>query len=45
MELREANVSRLEFDDVDLSALDEETREKFSMFSVPVAIATDYLMS
>jgi hypothetical protein len=38
----EANVSRLEFDDVDLSALDEETREKFSMFSVPVAIATDY---
>lgn len=38
----EANVSRLEFDDFDLSALDEETREKFSTFSVPVAIATDY---
>ncbi len=38
----EANVSRLEFDDFDLSALNEETREKFSMFSVPAAIATDY---
>jgi hypothetical protein len=38
----EANVSRLEFDDLDLSALDEDTREKFSMFSVPVAVATDY---
>ena len=38
----EANVSRLEFDDLDLSALDEETREKFSSFSVPIAIATDY---
>jgi hypothetical protein len=39
----EANVSRLEFDDFDLSALDEETKEKFSSFSIPVAIATDYL--
>lgn len=38
----EANVSRLEFDDFDLSSLDEETKEKFSAFSVPVAIATDY---
>ena len=38
----EANVSRLEFDDLDLSALDEDTKEKFSMFSVPVAVATDY---
>ena len=38
----EANVSRLEFDDFDLSALDEETKEKFSSFSIPVAIATDY---
>ncbi len=38
----EANVSRLEFEDFDLSALDEDTREKFSAFSVPVAIATDY---
>jgi len=32
----------LEFDDFDLSALDEETKEKFSSFSIPVAIATDY---
>jgi hypothetical protein len=39
----EANVSRLEFDDFDLSALDEETKEKFSSFSIPVSIATDYL--
>ena len=39
----EANVSRLEFDDFDLSALDEETKEKFSSFSIPVAIATDYI--
>jgi len=39
----EANVSRLEFEDLDLSALDEETREKFSAFSIPVAVATDYM--
>ena len=38
----EANVSRLEFDDLDLSALDEETKEKFSSFSIPVAVAIDY---
>ncbi len=38
----EANVSRLEFDDMDLSALDEDVREKFSTFSIPVAIAVDY---
>jgi hypothetical protein len=38
----EANVSRLEFDDFDLSGLDDETKEKFSSFSIPVAIATDY---
>lgn len=38
----EANVSRLEFDDLDLSALDEETKEKFSAFSIPAAVATDY---
>jgi hypothetical protein len=38
----EANVSRLEFDDLDLSALDEETKEKFSSFSIPVAVAVDY---
>jgi hypothetical protein len=38
----EANVSRLEFDDLDLSALDDEAKEKFSAFSIPVAIAVDY---
>ncbi len=38
----EANVSRLEFDDLDLSALDEETKEKFSTFSIPVSVAVDY---
>jgi hypothetical protein len=38
----EANVSRLEFDDLDLTALDEETKEKFSSFSIPVAVANDY---
>jgi hypothetical protein len=38
----EANVSRLEFDDLDLSALNEETKEKFSSYSIPVAVALDY---
>lgn len=38
----EANVSRLEFDDLDLSLLDEETKQKFSSYSVPVAVATEY---
>ena len=38
----EANVSRLEFDDLDLSGLDEGATEKFSSFSIPVAAAVDY---
>lgn len=38
----EANVSRLEFDDLDLSSLNEETRAKFSSYSVPIATATEY---
>lgn len=38
----EANVSRLEFDDLDLTGLSEETREMFSSFSIPIAIANDY---
>ena len=38
----EANVSRLVFDDLDLSELDEETREGFSAFTIPVSVATDY---
>lgn len=38
----EANVSRLEFDDVDISQVDEETKIRFSSYSVPVAVATEY---
>jgi len=39
----EANVSRLEFDDLDLSSLDEETKSRFSAFSVPIAVGTEFL--
>ncbi len=39
----EANVSRLEFDDLDLSALDEETKSKFSAFSVPISVGTEFI--
>jgi Tfp pilus assembly protein PilN len=38
----EANVSRLEFDDLDISELDNQSKESFSSFSVPIAIANDY---
>ena len=38
----EANVTRLEFDDLDLSSLDSHTKEKFSSFSIPAAVAIDY---
>jgi Tfp pilus assembly protein PilN len=38
----EANVSRLEFNDIDLGGLTQEEKEKFSAFSVPVAVATEY---
>ena len=38
----EANVSRLVFDDLDLSGLDEEIKEDFSSFTIPVSVATDY---
>ncbi len=38
----EANVSRLEFDDLDLSVLDDKTKEIFSSYSVPIAVANDY---
>ncbi len=38
----EANVSRLEFDDLDLSLLKQDTKEKFSAFSIPAAVAVDY---
>ncbi len=39
----EANVSRLEFDDLDLSSLDEETKSRFSAFSVPIAVGTEFI--
>jgi len=38
----EANVSRLEFNDIDLGGLTQEEKDKFSCFSVPVAVATEY---
>jgi hypothetical protein len=38
----EANVSRLEFDDLDLTDIDEETKEQFSSFSIPISVAIDY---
>ncbi len=38
----EANVSRLDFDDLNLSSLSTESKEKFSAFSVPIAAAYDY---
>src|SRR5690606_35598716 len=38
----EANVSRLEFDDLDLSLIDPKIKETFSAFSVPVAVAAEY---
>lgn len=37
----EANVSRLDFSDIDISDLDKETKESISAFSVPIAAATD----
>lgn len=39
----EANVSRLEFDEMDTSDLDEEIRENLSMYSVPISVAVDYI--
>ncbi len=38
----EANVSRLQFDEFDLSSVNAETKEKFSAFSMLAAIATEY---
>ncbi len=38
----EANVSRLEFSDLDISTIDAKTKEKLSSFSVPIAAAIDY---
>ena len=36
----EANVSRLEFDDLDITQLDEDTKSKFSSYSVPTVSYT-----
>lgn len=38
----EANVSRLDFDDIDVAQLDEESQKAFSSYSVPVAVAAEY---
>jgi hypothetical protein len=38
----EANVSRIEFKDIDLGGLAHEEKDKISSFSVPVAVATEY---
>ncbi len=38
----EANVSRIEFGDIDLGGLTKEEKDKFSSYSVPVAVATEY---
>lgn len=38
----EANVSRLEFENTDVSELKDEQRMKISSFSVPIAVATEY---
>ncbi|MGQ9798301.1 MAG: hypothetical protein ACUVRG_03255 [Ignavibacterium sp.] len=38
----EANISRLEFDDFDLSLLNDVVKSKISSFSVPMAIATEF---
>lgn len=39
----EANVSRMDFDGLDITALDEMQRDRLSSFSVPLAAAIDYL--
>lgn len=38
----EANVSRLEFNEIDTSELKQETKDIISSFSVPIAVAVDY---
>ena len=38
----EANVTRLEFEELDLSGVNAHTKEIFSSFSVPIAVASDY---
>jgi len=38
----EANVSRIDFKEIDLTSLDKKTLETVSSFSVPIAAAVDY---
>jgi len=38
----EANVSRIEFGDIDLGGLTQGEKDKFSSYSVPIAVATEY---
>ncbi len=38
----EANVSRLEFENINVNGLSEEVRTKISSFAVPIAVATEY---
>ncbi|MCU7493405.1 MAG: hypothetical protein HF312_19340 [Ignavibacteria bacterium] len=38
----EANVSKIDFTDLDLTALDDDLKEKVSSFSVPIAVAYEY---
>jgi len=38
----EANVSKIDFDEVSVSALDDQSKEKMSAFAVPIAVATEY---
>lgn len=38
----EANVNRLEFDDIDSSLVDNETQESISSYSIPLAVLSEY---
>ncbi len=38
----EANVSRLEFEDIDISVLDQETQDAISAYSIPLSILNEY---
>ncbi len=38
----EANVSKLEFDDIDISSLGQSNKDSISSFSIPLAVAVDY---
>jgi hypothetical protein len=39
----EANVSKLEFEELDLSSLKQDVKDKFSSYSIPLATTIDYL--